>query len=118
MKPIAEIADEYERNLVPLRQRRDALREQAKAEPCAELRCRLWHRVGVLDGMIYEGVSAIRPMRGDRRGKKTPAAVPASGLHDAGAQRLLRRTPPAGDGAAQRKEPVVPPLVQLAHLDG
>ncbi len=69
MKPIAEIADEYERNLVPLRQRRDALREQAKAEPCAELRCRLWHRVGVLDGMIDEGVSAIRAMRGDRRGK-------------------------------------------------
>ena len=69
MKTIAEIADEYERNLVPLRQRRNALREQAKAEPCAELRCRLWHRVGVLDGMIYEGVSAIRAMRGDRRGK-------------------------------------------------
>ena len=31
MKTIAEIADEYERNLVPLRERRDALREQAKA---------------------------------------------------------------------------------------
>ena len=69
MKTIAEMIPEYEGNLDALRQRRDALREQAKAEPCAELRCRLWHRVGVLDGMIDEGVSAIRAMRGDRRGK-------------------------------------------------
>lgn len=69
MKTIAEIADEYERNLVPLRQRRDALKAQAKAEPSAELRIRLWKRVGMLDSMIYEGVSAIRAMRGDRRGK-------------------------------------------------
>lgn len=45
MKTIAEIADEYERNLVPLRERRDALREQAKAEPSAEVRIRLWRRV-------------------------------------------------------------------------
>ena len=69
MKTISEIADEYERNLVPLRQRRDELKAQAKAEPSAELRCRLWHRVGVLEGMIDDGVSAIRAMRGDRRGK-------------------------------------------------
>ena len=69
MKTVAEIADEYERNLAPLRERRDALREQAKAEPCAELRCRLWHRVGVLDGMIADGVSAIRAMRVGRHGK-------------------------------------------------
>lgn len=69
MKTIAEIADEYERNLVPLRQRRDEVKAQAKAEPSAELRIRLWNRVGVLDGMIDEGVSAIRAMRGDRRGK-------------------------------------------------
>ena len=69
MKTIAEIADEYERNLVPLRERRDTLRVQAKAEPCAELRCRLWHRVGMLDGMIADGVSAIRAMRGGRHGK-------------------------------------------------
>ena len=69
MKPIAEIADEYERNLVPLRERRDEVKAQAKAEPCAELRIRLWHRVGMLDGMIADGVSAIRAMRGDRRGK-------------------------------------------------
>ena len=33
MKTTAEIADEYERNLVPLRQRRDELKAQAKAEP-------------------------------------------------------------------------------------
>ena len=69
MKPIAEIADEYESNLVPLRERRDALKAQAKAEPSAERRCRLWHRVGMLDGMIAEGVSAIRAMRGGRHGK-------------------------------------------------
>ncbi len=69
MKTIAEIADEYERNLVPLRERRDALRVQAKAEPSAELRIRLWHRVGMLDGMIADGVSAIRAMRGGRHGK-------------------------------------------------
>lgn len=69
MKTIAEIADEYERNLVPLRERRDALREQAKAEPCAERRIQLWRRVGTLDGMLYEGASAIRTMRGERRGK-------------------------------------------------
>lgn len=69
MKPIAEIADEYERNLVPLRERRDEVKAQAKAEPCAELRIRLWHRVGVLDGMIADGVSAIRAMRGGHHGK-------------------------------------------------
>lgn len=69
MKTIAEIADEYERNLGPLRQRRDALRVQAKAEPNAELRIRLWHRVGMLDGMIADGVSAIRAMRGGHHGK-------------------------------------------------
>lgn len=68
MKTIAEIADEYERNLVPLRERRDALREQAKAEPCAERRIQLWHRIGTLDGMLYEGASAIRAMRGGRHG--------------------------------------------------
>ena len=68
MKTIAEIADEYERNLVPLRERRDALRAQAKAEPCAERRIQLWHRIGTLDGMIYEGASSIRAMRGGRRG--------------------------------------------------
>ena len=68
MKTIAEIADEYERNLVPLRERRDALRVQAKAEPSTERRIRLWHRVGMLDGMIAEGVSSIRAMRGGRHG--------------------------------------------------
>ena len=69
MKTIAEIADEYERNLVPLRQRRDEVKAQAKAEPSAELRIRLWNRVGMLEGRIDEGVSAIRAMRGERRGK-------------------------------------------------
>ena len=69
MKTIAEIADEYERNLIPLRQRRDEVKAQAKAEPSAELRIRLWNRVGMLDGMIADGVSAIRAMRGGRHGK-------------------------------------------------
>ena len=69
MKTIAEIADEYERNLVPLRQRRDEVKAQAKAEPSAELRIRLWNRVGMLEGMIDDGVYAVRIMRGDRRGK-------------------------------------------------
>ena len=69
MKPIAEIADEYERNLVPLRERRDEVKAQAKAAPSAEVRIRLWHRVGMLDGMIADGVSAIRAMRGGRHGK-------------------------------------------------
>ena len=69
MKPIAEIADEYERNLVPLRERRDEVKAQAKAEPSAEVRIRLWHRVGMLDGMIADRVSAIRAMRGGRHGK-------------------------------------------------
>lgn len=69
MKPIAEIADEYESNLVPLRERRDTLRVQAKAEPSTEWCIRLWHRAGVLDGMIADGVSAIRAMRGGRHGK-------------------------------------------------
>lgn len=68
MKPIAEIADEYERNLVPLRERRDEVKAQAKAEPSTERRIRLWHRVGMLDGMIAEGVSSIRAMRGGRHG--------------------------------------------------
>ena len=69
MKTIAEIADEYERNLVPLRQRRDEVKAQAKTEPSAELRIRLWNRVGMLEGMIDDGVYAVRTMRGDRRGK-------------------------------------------------
>lgn len=69
MKPIAEIADEYERNLVLLRQRRAELKAQAKAEPSAELRFRLWRRVGLLDGMITSSSEAVDIMRGGRRGK-------------------------------------------------
>ena len=69
MKTTAEIADEYERNLVPLRQRRDELKAQAKAEPSAELRFRLWRRVGLLDGMITSSSEAVDIMRGGRRGK-------------------------------------------------
>lgn len=68
MKTTAEIADEYERNLVLLRQRRDELKAQAKAEPCAELRFKLWHRVGLLDGMITSSAEAMDIMRGGRHG--------------------------------------------------
>ena len=68
MKTIAEIADEYERNLVLLRQRRDALKAQAKAEPDAKKRIRLWHRVGLLDGMITSSAEAMNIMRGGRHG--------------------------------------------------
>lgn len=69
MKTTAEIADEYERNLVLLRQRRDELKAQAQAEPSAKLRLRLWRRVGLLDGMITSSSEAVDIMRGGRRGK-------------------------------------------------
>ena len=69
MKSTAEIADEYERNLVLLRQRRDELKAQAKAEPDAKKRIRLWRRVGLLDGMITDSAVAMYLMRGGRYGK-------------------------------------------------
>ena len=69
MKTTAEIADEYERNLVLLRQRRAELKAQAQAEPSAKLRLRLWRRVGLLDGMITSSSEAVDIMRGSRRGK-------------------------------------------------
>ena len=69
MKSTAEIADEYERNLVLLRQRRDELKAQAKAEPDAKKRIRLWRRVGLLDGMITDSAVAMYLMRGGRHGK-------------------------------------------------
>ena len=68
MKTTAEIAGEYERNLVPLRQRRDELKTQARAEPDAKKRIRLWHRVGLLDGMITSSAEAMNIMRGGRHG--------------------------------------------------
>lgn len=68
MKSTAEIADEYERNLVLLRQRRDELKAQAKAEPDAKKRIRLWRRVGLLDGMITDSAVAMYLMRGGRHG--------------------------------------------------
>lgn len=68
MKTTAEIADEYERNLVLLRQRRDELKAQAKAEPDAKKRIRLWRRAGILDGMITDSAVAMYLMRGGRHG--------------------------------------------------
>ena len=69
MKSIAEIADEYERNLVLLPQRRDELKAQARAEPDAKKRIRLWHRVVLLDGMITSSAEAMDIMRGGRHGQ-------------------------------------------------
>ena len=69
MKTTAEIADEYERNLVLLRQRRGELKAQAKAEPDADKRIRLWRRVGLLDGMITSSAEAVRIMRGGINGQ-------------------------------------------------
>lgn len=68
MKTTAEIADEYERNLVPLRQRRDELKAQASAERNLNKRIRLCHRVGLLDGMITDSAVAMYLMRGGRHG--------------------------------------------------
>ena len=69
MKTTAEIADEYERNLVQLRQRRDELKAQAKAEPDADKRMCLWRRACILDGMITDSAVAMYLMRGGRHGK-------------------------------------------------
>nr|WP_297175129.1 hypothetical protein [uncultured Agathobaculum sp.] len=69
MKFIPEIADEYACNLVLLRQRRDALKAQAKAERNAELRLRLWRRVYLLDCMIMDGARAVHLMRDRRHGE-------------------------------------------------
>ena len=68
MKSIAEIADEYERNLVLLRQRRDELKAQGKAEPDADKRMCLWRRACILDGMITSSAEAVSIMRGGRHG--------------------------------------------------
>ena len=68
MKTLEEMADEYERNLVPLRRRRDDLREKAKqAWPQSE-RNMLWRRIGILDGMITSSAQDIAQMRGDVHG--------------------------------------------------
>lgn len=68
MKTIAEIADEYERNLIPLRQRRTEVKAQFKSERNLKLRIRLWHRAVMLEDMIDDGVHALQIMRGDIRG--------------------------------------------------
>ena len=55
----------YSRESIALR---DALKAQAKAEPDAKKRIRLWHRVGLLDGMIPSSADAVSIMRGGRHG--------------------------------------------------
>ena len=62
VKSIAEIADEYERNLIRLKQRRDEVALLIRAEQCAE------RRVEVLEQMIFESAGAIAVMRGVRHG--------------------------------------------------
>lgn len=69
MKTLAEIAEEYERNLVLLRQRRTEVQTQLKSERNLNMRKRLWHRAVMLEGMIDDGVYAVRTMRGGHRGK-------------------------------------------------
>ena len=68
VKSIAEIADEYERNLLRLRQRRDEVSVLIRAERCAERRWKLHKRVEILEQMIFESASAIAVMRGERHG--------------------------------------------------
>ena len=68
MKSIAEIADEYERNLKLLEQRRAEVRARYLAEPSAERRWKLRKRIEVLEQMIFESAGAIAEMRGERHG--------------------------------------------------
>lgn len=68
MKTLAEIAEEYERNLVLLRQRRTEVQTQLKSERNLNMRKRLWHRAVMLEDMIDDGFHALQTMRGDIRG--------------------------------------------------
>ncbi|WNX85773.1 hypothetical protein RWV98_05760 [Agathobaculum sp. NTUH-O15-33] len=68
MKTLEEMAEEYERNLVPLRRRRDALREKVKHVWSRDERNLLWRRIGILDGMITSSAQDIAQMRGDAHG--------------------------------------------------
>lgn len=68
MKPLCEIADEYERNIPRLIQHRDKLRAQAAQEPSMEQRRRLRRQIWMVEDMIYESSRAVRVMRGEIRG--------------------------------------------------
>lgn len=59
MKTTAEIADEYERNLVLLRQRRAELKAQAQAEPSAKLRHALTERIVLINEIIASTTAAL-----------------------------------------------------------
>lgn len=63
MKPIAEIADEYKRNVAVLLARCAELDALAKSEPSAELRIQLRERQSKLDYMIRDGQYAIKQMQ-------------------------------------------------------
>lgn len=67
MKPLCEIANEYERNIPRLIQYRDELRARAEKEPCAEIRRRLQRQVCRVEEMIYDSSRAVGIMRGEIR---------------------------------------------------
>lgn len=62
-KTIREIADEYERNLVPMRQRRDELRQQLESMPRGTQPYRLRQRITRLAAMISSTEVAVNVMR-------------------------------------------------------
>lgn len=71
-KSIREIAEQYERDLVPLRQRRDALQQQLEGMPRSTEQYHLRMRVVRLNGMISSTTASINLMRkfwGDDDGK-------------------------------------------------
>lgn len=68
MKPLCEIANEYERNIPRLIQHRDKLRAQAAQESSMEQRRRLRRQIWMVEDMIYESSRAVRVMRGEIRG--------------------------------------------------
>lgn len=68
MKPLAEIADEYERNLSRLVEYRDELRDRVASAPSHEQRRKLQRQVWMVESMIYESSRAIGIMRGEIHG--------------------------------------------------
>ena len=69
---IREIAEQYERDLVPLRQRRDALQQQLGNMPRSTEQYHLRMRILRLNGMISSTTASINLMRkywGDDNGR-------------------------------------------------
>lgn len=61
-KTIREIADQCERDLVPMRQRRDELRQQLESMPHGTQQYRLRQRITRLAAMISSTEAAINVM--------------------------------------------------------